>query len=188
MMGSRGAGDRKLDEVLSVLSSLRGVKHAFYLAREMRVELERIEKEYPAFGPLTVSNEGLRECMKRQHVACIVKDRHFRPPPVPTVLLLDENREIIGKELLPGEKLRANQGSKTFMLGKDFVIFYEKGKGRGAKFVLPPVPFEEVGRIAGVRRVCSSSPSTAGDFYLRQCMSFDDDPTLASILVAFDLA
>lgn len=186
-MRATGATGRKLDEVLSTLSSLKGVRRAFFLDDDMRSGLARVEKEYPSLGPLVVRNDGVRECLKREHVACVIKDRHFRPPPIPTVVLVDEDGTVIGKEVLPGEKIATGPGTKAFMLGKDFVVFYEKGKGKGARFVLPPVPFKEAEGIAGLRRVCSSSPSTAGDFLLRECMALDDDPKLASVLVAFDL-
>jgi len=178
---------RKLDEILSMLSGLVGVRKAFYLTRQVMQELARIERSYPAFGPLTVRNDGLNECLKREHVACIIKDKHFRPPPMPTVVLVDDEGTEIGRELLPGERSPERGSSRTFMLGKDFVVFYEKGKGKGAKFVLPPVPFKEVEQINGVSGVCSSSPSATGDFYIKKCYDLDDDPKLASILIGFNL-
>jgi hypothetical protein len=95
---------------------------------------------------------------------------------------------VIGKELLPGETLRAAERGKAIFLGKDFVIFADRGRGKGARFVLPPVPFREVEDIAGVGNVCSSSPSTAGDLFIRRSKRLDDDPKLASILIGFDLS
>ncbi|HEX9908738.1 MAG TPA: hypothetical protein VGB78_09805 [Thermoplasmata archaeon] len=177
---------RKLDEVLRVLSGLKGVRQAFFLSKEMRCGLERIERDYPSFGPLTVRNDGVQECLRRAHVACMIKDAKFRPPPQPTVLLVDSDGSVIGHELLPGEKA-ASKDRKTIFIGKDFVMYYEKGRGKGAKFVLPPIPFEEVERIDGVSCVCSASPCTVGDLYLRKEAHLEDDPKLASILVGFDL-
>ncbi|MGQ9588033.1 MAG: hypothetical protein ACUVT7_06615, partial [Thermoplasmata archaeon] len=89
-MGELKEVSGKLDEVLSVLSGLEGVKKAFYLTRPVMHELARIEESYPAFGPLAVRNDGLSECLKREHVACIIKDKRFRPPPAPTVVLSDD--------------------------------------------------------------------------------------------------
>jgi hypothetical protein len=179
--------DKRVDEVVRTLSGLKGVKCTFLLTGKMKDGLGKIERSYPPLGPLAIKNEGVLDCLKRQHVACVIKDKSFRAPPVPTVVLIDEDRNIIGRELLPGEKLTVQTEKKVIRLGEDFVIFFEKGKGKGARFVLPPVPFKEVEELACVKRACSSSPSTAGDFFLRQCADLDDDPKFASILIGFDL-
>lgn len=187
-MGAKDGEKAKLEEVLRVLSGLRGVRHAFYLPERLREGVADIESRYPAIGPLTVHNEGVRDVVRRRHVACIIKDVGFRAPPRATVQLVDEDGSVIGKELLPGETVDAAQRGKAIFLGKDFVIFADRGRGKGARFVLPPVPFKEVEEISGVRNVCSSSPSTAGDLFVRKGMKLDDDPRLASILIGFDLS
>jgi hypothetical protein len=186
-MGASGKADKRMDGVLQTLSGLKGVKNAFFMTEIMRTGLGKIEKTYPPLGPLAIRNDGVFECLKREHVACIIKDKSFRAPPIPTVALIDEDGNVIGRELLPGEKLTIQKEKKVIRLGEDFVIFFEKGKGKGARFVLPAVPFKEVEELEGVRCVCSSSPSAAGDLFLRQCAELDDDPKLASILIGFDL-
>jgi len=186
-MSASRAADEKLEEVLKVLSKLKGVRHLFYLTKPMRTGLAEIERNYPSIGPLTIKNQGVMECLERRHVACVIKDRHFRAPPHATVYLIDENGKVIGRELLPGEKVTSTRQRKVIMLGNDFAVFFEKGTGKGAHFVLPPVPFKEVEGLDGVKLVCSSSPSTAGDFYLRRRAKLEDDPKLASILIGFEL-
>jgi hypothetical protein len=186
-MSAPSKTDKRVDEVVRTLSALKGVKCTFLLSDKMRDGLGKIEKTYPPLGPLAIRNEGVLECLRRQHVACIIKDRSFRAPPVPTVVLIDEDGNVIGRELLPGEKLTVQTKKKVIRLADDFVIFFEKGKGKGARFVLPPVPFREVEGLGCVNSACSSSPSTAGDFFLRQCADLDDDPKLASILIGFDI-
>lgn len=182
-----GDENELLNEVLEVLSSLKGVRKAFYLDEEQRRQLERIEKDKSAsLGPLTVHNDGALECLRRKHVACIVKDATFRPPPAPTVVLIDENGKIVGRELIGGEKPKAAQGQKLMYLGKDFVIFYDGGKSTKTRFMLPPIAFEEIERVEGAANVCSSSPSTDGDFFVRKAADLPDDPKLATILVGFD--
>ena len=187
-MASKAGTEKKLQEILHVLSGMKGTKHAFYLTETMRRGLEKFESEYPSLGPLTITNDGVAETLKRKHVACILKDRNFRAPPHSTVLLIDEDANVIGRELLPGEKLPKEEESRSIMVGNDFVIFYRKGAGKGARFVLPPVPFAEVEKIKGTRHTVSSSPSTAGDFFLRKEAGLRDDPKLASILIGFDLS
>ncbi len=187
-MSPKSANAAKLDDIQKMLSGLKGVRRAFYLTKDSRAGLEAIEEQYPAIGPLTVKNYGIMECLKRQHVACIIKDKTFRQPPHATVLLMDEDGEIIGQELMPGEHApKKKPGVKSFRLGKDFIVFVEKGRGKGAHFVLPPVPFTEVEKTEGVCNVVSSSPSTAGDFFLRKKNGVEDDPKLASIVIGFDL-
>ena len=177
---------KKLSEVHRVLLGIRGVKHSFFLTKEMRTGLAKLERRYPSIGPLTVDNEGILACLERKHVAAIIKDKNFRGPPHPTVVLVNDAGEVIGRELLPGEKEAKGPG-RTLMLGKDFVVFADKSASKGARFVLPPVPFKEVEDIKGTRSVISSSPSTPGDFFLRKKAGIEDDPKLASILIGFDL-
>ena len=179
--------DKKLSEIEKVLACIRGVKHVFYLTEEMREGLEELERRYPPIGPLTVQNDGVLECLKRSHVACIVKNDTFRGPPHPTVILINGDGAIIGSELLRGEKVEPGEGTKTLYLGKDFVVFVGKESGKGSRFVLPPVEFREVEEVAGTVRVISSSPSTTGDLFLRKKAGLEDDPQLASILIGFDL-
>lgn len=186
-MSARQSRLEKLDEVLDVLSKLKGVRHAFYLTKSMKAGLASIEKRYLSIGPLAIKNKGVAKCLGKAHVACIIKDRHFRAPPHATVYLIDDNDKVVGRELLPGERIASTEKRKVIMLGKDFVVFFEKGTGKGAHFVLPPVPFMEVERLDGVKSVCSSSPSAAGDYYLRKRAKLDDDPRLASILIGFEL-
>lgn len=184
---SKEGVDAKLAEVLEVLSRLKGVKHAFCLTDGMTRDVADIEKRYPSIGPLAVKNDGMVEVAKREYVACIIKDRTFRAPPKPTVQLVDDDGAVIGKEILPGETMNASERRKVIFLGKDFVIYADKGRGKGARFVLPPVPFAEVEAIPGVRKVCSSSPSTMGDLFIRRGVGLDDDPKLASIVIGFNL-
>jgi len=186
-MSTSRQGLGRLEEVLKVLAKLKGVRHSFYLTKSMRAGLAKIEKHYPSIGPLTIKNKGVAECLRKTHVACIIKDRHFRAPPHATVYLIDESGKIVGRELLPGERVTSTKKRKVIMLGNDFAVFFEKGTGKGAHFVLPSVPFDEVEELDGVKSVCSSSPSTAGDYYLRKRAKLDDDPKLASVLIGFEL-
>lgn len=176
-----------MDEVLRVLDSLRGVRRSFYLNDSMRSALREIESEIHPLGPLVVRNEGVLECLSRSQVACIVKDSTFRPPPHATVMLVDEDGSVIGRELLPGERVEERPGVKTLYLGKDFVMFHDGRSGRNARFVLPPVPFAEVEALPFTSRVVSSSPSTMGDLHVRRSAGLDDDPKLATVLIGFDL-
>ncbi len=186
-MGAKTGTGKKLQEVLRALSKMKGTKRVFYLTKAMRTGLRRLENEYPSIGPLTIANEGVMETLDRDHVVCILKDRSFRAPPHSTVLLIDDDGNVLGRELLPGEKIPKEKADRSIKIGKDFVVYFQRGVGKGARFVLPPVPFAEVERIDGTSRTVSSSPSTAGDYFLRKKAGLRDDPKLASILIGFDL-
>ena len=186
-MGAESDTKERLQEILELLSSMKGTKHAFYLTKPMRTGLKKLESHYPSLGPLTITNDGVMETLKREHVACILKDRNFRAPPHATVLLVDDDGNTIGRELLPGEKIPKEKADKAIMIGKDFVVFFKRGAGKGARFVLPPIPFAEIERFEGTVATVSSSPSTAGDYFLRRRAGLKDDPKLASILIGFDL-
>jgi hypothetical protein len=180
--------DTILDGIIAMLEGLRGVESAFYIEDELRARLVELEASGPpAFGPLTVRNEGALECLRRAHVACIVKDKTFRPPPKPTVLLIDESGREVGRELLPGEKPEERPGQKLLWLSKDFVLYYDGEKGGQVRFVLPPIPFREVEEHPGTTNVCSSSPSTLADVLVKKAAGFEDDPKLATVLIGFDL-
>jgi hypothetical protein len=189
-MAADGKGEdrRTLDEVLAILSQMQGVRRAFYLSKGQRDHLREIEEgKSLSIGPLTVHNEGVTECLRRSQVACIVKDKTFRPPPTPTVILVDEKDKVMGRELIGGEKIKAAPGQRLLYLSKDFVIFYDGRKSSRTRFILPPIAFDEVTRIDRTERVCSSSPSTDGDVYLRRSAGLPDDPKLATILIGFDI-
>src|SRR4030065_751829 len=91
--------DMKLEEVLKVLSKLKGVRHSFYLTESMRAGLAKMESSYPSIGPLTIENNGVKECLKRKHVACIIKDKQFRAQTHATAYLIDETGTHSGGDL-----------------------------------------------------------------------------------------
>jgi hypothetical protein len=156
--------------VIDLLRGLEGVRNAFYLDRSLRERLLEVE------------------CLSRAHVACIVKDKTFRPPPKATVVLIDDSGREIGRELLPGEEPEKRPGQKLLWLSKDFVIYYDGRRAGHSRFVLPPVPFREVEEYPGTARVCSSSPSTLADVLVKRAAGLEDDPKLATVLIGFDLA
>jgi len=188
MGGAVRAGEGVMDCVLTMLAGLKGVKKAFYLEEPVRSQLAETEKEQSVSGPIAVHNEAVLECLRRDHVAVIVKDRTFRPPPCPTVVLIDDAGKVIGKELIRGEQVQPVPGQRLLHLGKDFVIFYDGSRSTHARFVLPPVPFKEAEGVDGVERVVSSSPSTMGDLLVRRSAGLYDDPKLATVLIGFDLS
>lgn len=176
-------------KVLSVLRSMSGVIRADVVDYDLRDKLLDEEERYASLGPIAIDNVGVKEAVSRDKLYVIIKDRDFRPPPTPTVILTNAEGEILGEEIIPGAENEHRSKERTINLGKDFVIYSERAKGRGrdSRFVLPAVPFPEIEELGFARRVVSASPSTLGDIELKNSLGVVDDPKLASILVAFDL-
>ena len=131
-------------------------------------------------------NQGLEECLTRQHVICIIKNKSFRPPPEPTVLLVTGDGVRLGEEVLPGDRKRFENRPEVVFLSEDFVVYTDRMGTEREYFLMPPVSFPEVAAIEGVSNVVSCSPSPPSDMKLREVHGVDDDPKLASILIGFD--
>lgn len=177
------------DEVLSLLASIEGVLRAEPVPDELRRKLLKEEERYASLGPIPVDNRGVREAAERDRLYVIIKDRTFRPPPIPTVILTDDSGEVIGEEILPSREPSSENGERLIHLGRDFVIYYSRAKGRGrnSRFEMPPVPFPEVEGFDFARNVVSASPSTNGDMAVKNALDIEDDPKIASILIGFDI-
>ncbi len=169
-----------IDEaVLRTLRALGGVARAEFLTGADRGRLQSLATEDAA------ENRGVAEVLARGRILCIFKDLSFRPPPEPTVLLVDAAGTVLGRELIGGESPPA--GRRVAFLGKDFVL-YAGARPRGAyRFLLPPVRFPELESIPGVVRVVSASPDTPQDEYLRARHGVAPGKEYASILVGYDV-
>jgi hypothetical protein len=168
-------------EILERLRRLPGVLRAEFLRPEDRDAL------HPLATPTSGENRGVAEVLRRSRVLCLFKDSHFRPPGEPTLLLVDEQGEILGRELVADEDL-ANREERHFaFLGKDFVLFADRKPSGRPRFVLPPVRFPELEGIPGIERAVSASPDTPQDEYLRERLKVPSGSRYASILVGYDL-
>ncbi len=123
--------------------------------------------------------------LSRLRAVCLFKDTTFRPPPEPTVLLVDAARNVLGRELVAGESPPSER--RLAFLGKDFVLYAGARPSGSYRFLLPPVRFPELESIAGVARVVSASPDTPQDEYLRIRHGIASGNELASVLVGYDL-
>ena len=150
---------------------------------------------------IPVINYGVHECLSREYTVAIIKTATFRPPPTPTVQLVDNQGNILGEEIVNTEQKRKHEANEhsTFVT-PDFVLTQnpkileyslksERLEKNGPKqaFVLPPVPFVEVEELEDTCDVVSSSPDPLADLYIKQYFNFEDDAKLASILVGFNV-
>lgn len=167
------------ESVIRTVRSMRGVLHAAFLDPSDRKALRAKRTSTAA------ENRGVEEVLSRERVLCLFKDGTFRPPPEPTVLLVDDSGAVLGRELVAGESPPAAR--RVAYLGKDFVLYAGARPQGGYRFLLPPVRFPELESMDGIARVVSASPDTPQDDYLRTREGVPAGKEYASILVGYDL-
>jgi hypothetical protein len=175
-----------IDEALEIIKGMKGTKIVFPLDKKDVVEILECERGVKSQLGQKVFNTGLEETMKRDHVICIIKDVTFRPPPEPTVFMLDEEGTILGTEVLPGEHKKYKEMNNVMFLCSDFVVFTDRAQKTREYWMMPPVSFPELTKINGVTEVVSCSPSPPSDMVIKKNYDLVDDPKLASILVGFN--
>ncbi len=175
------------EKPLEIVRNLRGIVHCFYLDRNLVGRLKEEEAKVKAVGGnIDVKNTGFAEALERDHIICVIKDPRFRPPPEATVVLMDSENNLLGTEVFPFTFKAYENNDNLVWLSESFVMFPDvKGKG-GEAFVLPPVSFPELSEENGCTRVLSCSPAPTSDLLIKEHYGYEDDPRLASILVAFD--
>ncbi len=167
------------EAVIGAVRRIAGVRRAGFLEDEDRERLRA------ARTPEAAENRGVEEALSRQRLVCLFKDATFRPPPEPTLLLVDEGGVVLGRELVAGESPPAHR--RVAFLGKDFVLYAGVRPHGAYRFSLPPVRFPELEPLRGVVRVVSASPDTPQDDLLRQRFGLSPGKELASILVGYDV-
>ncbi len=167
------------ENVIRRIRGLPGVLRAEFLESEDRSGLQARRT------PGAAENRGVAEVLSRERSLCLFKDATFRPPPEPTVLLVDDTGAVLGRELVAGESPPAER--RLAFLGKDFVLYAGARPNGAYRFLLPPVSFPEIEDIRGVARVVSASPDTPQDEYLRARHGVASGTVYASILVGYDL-
>lgn len=161
----------------------------------LEIEMEKTGELIP------VINYGVHECLNREYTVAIIKTATFRPPPTPTVQLVDNHGNILGEEIVSAEQKQKHEANKnTTFVTPDFVLTQnpkdiennlkserlEKNPSKQA-FVLPPVQFIEVEELEDTCDVVSSSPDPLADIFIKNYFNFEDDAKLASILVGFNV-
>ena len=199
----------RLQTIESLLRGLRGIVDVRLIDPSALYALLQEEARCERLSFLPLRNLGLQEVKERAEVFALLKDGRFRPPPAPTVYLVEEasGREpaqggmgwleaggrlfrILGEEVLESRK---PYREKTLFLADSFVLFPERRASprTPSYFLMPPLGFpelEERQEELGIRRVASISPSALTDVRLREACSFSPEGALATILLGFDWA
>ena len=191
--------------IQGIVESLPGVRAVRRLGDEDRRILSRIETDYEAASAIPVRNLGVRSAACRAETLVVLKDGSFRPPPAPTVFLVEDLGEapdpfeirvegsryrVIGEEILGSP---AGFGDEVIFLADTFVMFPARRTGRDVPcaFILPPIPFPELeSRRAelALADIVSVSPSLAVDMHLRGLCGFPQTNDLATLLIGFNPA
>lgn len=194
------------EDIRHFLSSLPGVVDTVPVRPEDIPAIREAEKSDQEKQIVPLRKHGVHALLKRESLFVILKDETFRPPPCPTIYLVEEaggdnlppeqcleitggTYRIIGEEVMGKGKTYAE---KRMIFGSDFVLFPERRIGRRhvpAFLVIPPVPFPELEKVKdsfGIDNIMSVSPSTGSDEYLREAYGFPALPAYATILVGWD--
>jgi hypothetical protein len=203
--------DGVMDEVIALLRGLKGAVDAARVDDESRRIIGETESRAERAGFLPISNLGIRIILQRESVLVLLKDREFRPPPRPTVYMVEEIPE---KETTEEKHARhlLTVGGKTFLIlgeevmnryqhydedarkiGDGFVFFPERRSSAKTPsyFLIPPIAFAELDERSEelrIREVWSVSPSALTDQYIRTTLGFPIEDAYATILIGYDSA
>ena len=179
-----------MKNIIDSLESLDGVLKVCQLNPDNVLNLIDIESQRGA-ELVPVFNKGIQECFKRDVTFVIFKKGFFRPPPTPTMLLMFDGG-VLGHDIFtPEDREKFKDDEDVRFLSDDFIIYedvlHNHNLEKGNEYlVLPPVPFPELDLIENIDEVISSSPSTKGDEYLKEEFGFNQDSSIATILVSFN--
>lgn len=181
-----------VEKAINIIRNLKGVMDVYELSDEDRKALMELESNRKG-DIIPVVNKGLKECMKRQYVLVLLKNCDFRSASNSTILLVTDKGRILGRELLsPAEREKYQCRKDIYFLSNDFVLFKSDKTAVGTPgekqfFILPPIPFPELDPIEDIEDIVSCSPSTKGDYFLKNKYNYPDDPKFATILVGFSV-
>ena len=194
-----------MDEVARTLSGLSGIVGVKPVQRADMEQVVALENRYERSSLVPTKSLGVRIAAARGAAIGIIKDSRFRKAPQPTVYMVEESAGsdappdhillVEGKRyLIVGEEGFASRlpySEGTISMGDSFVIFPNRvSSGVPAFLMVPPLRFPELEANAdqlGIRGVLSVSPSPPADSYLREICGFPADPSMATLLVAFNL-
>ena len=197
------------------MSSLPGIIDSAYVRPEDIPGIKAADAFNKKEHLVPLKNLGIQTVVERDTICVILKDSSFRPPPFPTIYMVEEQLQdaegeaqcetlspkmllqvagrkyrIVGEEVLDKKK---GYSENHMFFESDFVLFPDRRKNRQnvpAFFLLPPIPFPELEKEKdklSIANIMSISPSTQGDEFLRSAYNFSKNPEYATILIGWDL-
>lgn len=186
------AVDTILWKVEEKARSLSGVIDFRYLDERLKADLialERKAEENGACGGLMpFVNTGVWKALDRKHVFVLVVNSSMMilSPTKDVVYISDQEGQIIGEYLTPLRRDEMQERQDVCFMGADFIFYLDVAPKGEPFFVLPPIPFQFLDGIKGVREVTSGSISTMSDDMIRQRLGYLQTKHWTH-LVGFDL-
>jgi hypothetical protein len=191
------------DKIEIILKALRGFVRLESLPFSSREGLLSREREYTASSLCPFANLGIETALTREWVYVLLKTGNFRPPPSPTVLMVEESDDsdgpycitfgeksyrVIGEELFDSKK---EFKEETCRISDTFLMFPARRKAvdKPALFILPPILFPELEKRKielGIKDIVSASPCSTADDYLRDICSLSQNKELGTLIVSFN--
>ncbi len=195
-----------MKEIETILLELTGVLAVSQISISDRGKIVELESDYEKNGMVGLQNLGIRMILECSMVYAILKDISFRPPPCPTIFMVEDINEdeelsnhilnignkryhIVGEEIID-KKFPA--GEKFISISDDFILYPGRRNDQTKKpayFLIPPIAFNELEIVRDsykIRNIMSVSPSTMSDEYIRESCAFSPGKDLATILIGFD--
>ncbi len=195
-----------MKEIETILSELTGVIDVSQISISSRGKIIELESNYEKGGMVGLQNLGIRMVLECSMVYAILKDISFRPPPCPTVFMVEDINEdekvsnhilkigkkgyhIVGEEIIDK---KFPVGEEYISISDDFILYPGRRNGQTKKpayFLVPPIAFTELEIVRDtykIRNIMSVSPSTMSDEYIRESCAFSPREDLATILIGFD--
>lgn len=162
-----------LQQVEGTVRSLPGVIDYVLLDETLRRDIFDLETSAEANGAagglMPFINTGVWETLKRKHCFILVVNSstvilgHTRD----VVYICDKKGQTIGEYLTPERQEEMRDRTDVSFLSDDFVLYLDVVPEGEPYFVLPPIPFQFIDHIEGVKNVISGSISTLSDDMVR---------------------
>ncbi|MCC7553257.1 MAG: hypothetical protein KO202_02015 [Methanobacteriaceae archaeon] len=138
-----------------------------------------------------VVNEGFKKCFLEDLHFVLFIDESFKIPGESEVLLIDDERNIVGKHLSNSEDIEKYCDESLYeFLSDDFVLFKKKLKGNapflnGEYFVLPGGEYNDLLQFREISKAYISEPSTNSDSYIKKHYKFNLDSNISTAIISF---
>lgn len=170
--------DKVLRAVEQRSRDLPGVIDFHYLDTEFKdtlIALERSAEENGACGGLMpFVNTGVWKALDRRHgfVLVVNSSMMILSPTRDVVYISDQEGQIVGEYLTPSRRGELQNRDDVCFLSEDFIFYLNVVPKGEPYFVLPPIPFQFLDGIAGVKDVTSGSISTMADDMVRERLGY----------------
>jgi len=169
-----------LKKVEGKARSLPGVIDFRFLDKGFKEDIITLERSAEANGAcgglMPFVNTGVWKALDRKHgfVLVVNSSMMILSPTRDVVYISDQGGQIIGEYLTPVRRDEMREREDVCFMGDDFILYLNVVPKGEPFFVLPPIPFQFLDDIRGVRDVTSGSISTLSDDMIRQRLGYQN--------------